>query len=471
MKRLILLLLLIGFAAPASAQNWSFQGTLPADTLRRNLASGPIKLAAVHGLATDADGNIWVQEHRTVGTVTPTTDIRIGSLDVPAGTATDVGGLWCIRPDGTQCPFSPLTTISDSDGNPADTLGIFYRSDDGGVSVYERMTGRGLSVSPDGQTIYAAFGNVLYAINASDGSKVGSTEVDYGTTLSGVGADAEGNVYVSAVLDSRAGLIYSADLSREIGQYADNIPAIGRGMTAASDGLTVFAPRFTISRTLMYTRDDLFSDFGDADSVLLGLNAESAVIHPTNGMLYVDSGLPGRVDASNALYGTNYQPYVWYGFDISELSATTPNPAPKDSIVWATDIGPNAFQRAIAFSRDGNTAYLGEFDGLLNLAVYAAPGTSIERREELATAIAVHGNAPNPFSGTTTITFELTQSGPVTLKVYDVLGREVATLVDEVLQASSYDATFDASGMPAGTYLYRLETVGGSDTGTMTVLR
>ena len=68
-------------------------------------------------------------------------------------------------------------------------------------------------------------------------------------------------------------------------------------------------------------------------------------------------------------------------------------------------------------------------------------------------------NYPNPFNPTTTITFTLAQDGMTTLKIFDILGREVATLVNEELKAGMlHQATFDASKVASGIYFYRLES-------------
>ncbi len=68
----------------------------------------------------------------------------------------------------------------------------------------------------------------------------------------------------------------------------------------------------------------------------------------------------------------------------------------------------------------------------------------------------LHQNYPNPFNPTTTIGYELSANCFVSLKVYDMLGREVKTLVNEVEKAGGYEVTFDASGLPSGVYFYRL---------------
>ena len=65
-------------------------------------------------------------------------------------------------------------------------------------------------------------------------------------------------------------------------------------------------------------------------------------------------------------------------------------------------------------------------------------------------------NYPNPFNPTTSIAFNVAEERHVRLAVYNSLGAEVAVLVDEVLAAGRYTRTFDATGLPSGTYVYRL---------------
>jgi hypothetical protein len=78
-------------------------------------------------------------------------------------------------------------------------------------------------------------------------------------------------------------------------------------------------------------------------------------------------------------------------------------------------------------------------------------------------------NYPNPFTTTTTFHYELPQSAQVTLRVYDVLGREVTTLVDQEQGAGFYDVEFDGSALSPGVYLYRLQ-IGVSEAAGLMVL-
>ncbi len=84
---------------------------------------------------------------------------------------------------------------------------------------------------------------------------------------------------------------------------------------------------------------------------------------------------------------------------------------------------------------------------------------------------ALHQNYPNPFNPSTTIRFELNQSGQTLLKIYDILSREIVRLVDEVLPAGSYKVTFDTNSLPSGIYFYRLESSGLNEVRKMILLR
>ena len=65
-------------------------------------------------------------------------------------------------------------------------------------------------------------------------------------------------------------------------------------------------------------------------------------------------------------------------------------------------------------------------------------------------------NYPNPFNPSTVISYQLPVNSHVTFKVYDVVGREVATLVDEQKEAGSYFVQFNASTNASGVYFYKL---------------
>lgn len=67
-------------------------------------------------------------------------------------------------------------------------------------------------------------------------------------------------------------------------------------------------------------------------------------------------------------------------------------------------------------------------------------------------------NYPNPFNPSTKIRFSIPSNEFVTLKVYNVLGSEIATLINDVLNAGSYEVDFNAEGLTSGVYFYTLST-------------
>jgi len=70
----------------------------------------------------------------------------------------------------------------------------------------------------------------------------------------------------------------------------------------------------------------------------------------------------------------------------------------------------------------------------------------------------LHPNHPNPFNATTEISFDLPRAAKVSLRVYDVLGREAAQLVNGTLNAGTHSVNFDAAALASGVYFYRIET-------------
>jgi hypothetical protein len=97
-------------------------------------------------------------------------------------------------------------------------------------------------------------------------------------------------------------------------------------------------------------------------------------------------------------------------------------------------------------------------------------GFALEQ-ERIPTDFVLNQNYPNPFNPSTTIQFDLPKTSEVSLKIFNILGEEVATLVSDRLSAGSYSYEWDASHLPSGVYLYRLETEDFVETKKMILLR
>lgn len=101
-------------------------------------------------------------------------------------------------------------------------------------------------------------------------------------------------------------------------------------------------------------------------------------------------------------------------------------------------------------------------------------GTSVANEDpDLASPVAfkVNQNYPNPFNPTTTISFESFVTAETSVKVYNMLGIEVATLVEGTLQTGSHEMVWNAAGLPSGTYFYRISADNVTQTRQMTLLK
>ena len=80
-------------------------------------------------------------------------------------------------------------------------------------------------------------------------------------------------------------------------------------------------------------------------------------------------------------------------------------------------------------------------------------------------------NYPNPFNPMTKIKFDIPKAFNTKLAVYDILGKEVAVLVNENLKAGSYEVDFSAADFPSGAYFYRITAEGFTETKKMVLLK
>ncbi len=97
--------------------------------------------------------------------------------------------------------------------------------------------------------------------------------------------------------------------------------------------------------------------------------------------------------------------------------------------------------------------------------------TSVETKNELPTKFHLEQNYPNPFNPTTTIKYQIPEISFVTLKVYDVLGSEIETLINEEKPVGSYEVDFDASNLSSGIYFFRLKAGSFVETKKMVLLK
>jgi hypothetical protein len=144
---------------------------------------------------------------------------------------------------------------------------------------------------------------------------------------------------------------------------------------------------------------------------------------------------------------------VWLNSNTTILF--TPDSALPYNTNFTVTIAPTA-KSIYGFFVDGNKDSVGGDAIILTFRTAKAPTGVAQRNDLLPSEYQLAQNFPNPFNPKTDIQFSLPRSSRTTLKIYDILGREVATLLDDNLGAGRYTVSFDASSIPSGVYFYRI---------------
>ena len=114
--------------------------------------------------------------------------------------------------------------------------------------------------------------------------------------------------------------------------------------------------------------------------------------------------------------------------------------------------------------------FAGSFSGYLFRSIN--PTTPVEyENDQYPSNHFLSQNYPNPFNPATMISYQIPQAGFVTLKVYDILGREVTILINEEKPAGSYEVQFTASGLTSGIYFYQIKAGEYSETKKMLMIK
>jgi len=132
-------------------------------------------------------------------------------------------------------------------------------------------------------------------------------------------------------------------------------------------------------------------------------------------------------------------------------------------ILWSLDLNDYEYDSSPAIGSDG-TLYIGTNlsstfqNHEQNLIGIRDTVTSVGDGFSGLLSYTLEQNYPNPFNSTTYIRFTIPQSGRITIKVYDLMGREVSTLLDRYQEAGRYDVIFQADELASGIYFYQLQS-------------
>ncbi len=163
----------------------------------------------------------------------------------------------------------------------------------------------------------------------------------------------------------------------------------------------------------------------------------------SNGYLYMD-GITR--DSRGNIYVSNWQKNAVYRYD--------PSFANPPTLVSSGHKGP----ADIFINQKTNILVVPNYDGNSIRFIQLDTSSVDNRGYPLPAEFNLRQNYPNPFNPSTTISYSISKSGFVILKVYNLLGREIQTLVQEFQTADTYTVTFEAANMPGGIYFYRLQT-------------
>ena len=457
-----ILLLTVGGIAHAQ-EGWVDQGPFPPDSSFT---------LATHGIAVDASGRIWIdQSQKSVAL-----DINGVPLSDADGNEFESAPIYVYNPDASLAR-EPIHTLG------GDTLGSFpnpfvsgiQTDHNGDIIVVARTSGS----SGD-----------IYRFSHETMEVVDKVVIDPFSPAS-PGIDANGNIYYANVGGDKTPLLIRGPDFSEAGFVTQEKRGIGRNLSVSADGNSVYwALSIAASRhgLVKYTRPDEFSPYttdfviteaddnadiaGDTTGfVHEGLVSESSTRHPTTGHIWFGNS-PSCCGAGNPNdldYFTRYRILTWYAIDPATDEIV-------DSLNYNLPVEYDGQKtRAIGFSPDGMDAYVGLYDtgGIFSVKKFSrGVSTSIQRDPtEVPDGFTLSQNYPNPFNPQTNIKFEMKEAGPASLRVYDMLGREVDILVDEHLAAGTYTATFTANSLPSGTYVYQLDVAGQQLSGKMMLVK
>lgn len=393
-------------------------------------------LGQLHGIAVDPDGKVWL------GNFNPEKYLPSGSTDTVTANLIRV-----FNPDGTPASFSPVWRVVGNGIN--DTLK--------GSNV------RGMRADHNGNIIITLGNQRMYRVNYQNGEGMSKVILTLGTSPTAPAVSDDGKIFVGPVVNSGSVIQeYDADFNYLGDVVSFSISGFSRSMECSADGNTLYFPSYSRGIIIVYNRPDEFSAFDSVGTIMDGVDCESIVFNKATGNLWASAG------SYNDMPDPPFTPNTWYEYDLSTDQVL-------DSLKWEFVVpqSPDERPRAIDFSPDGNTAYIGCFGGSgYPLAQKVEKLVSVEDQGEIVVnGYKLSQNYPNPFNPTTKINFELSASGFTTLKIYDMLGNEVATLVQNELTAGSHSVNFNAANLASGTYLYQLNVNGTRITNKMILLK
>jgi photosystem II stability/assembly factor-like uncharacterized protein len=256
------------------------------------------------------------------------------------------------------------------------------------------------------------------------------------------------------------------------------------------NGVTLFAIGFTPGNTLLYKSNDYGESFETIYSGFTTFNSIEPVYALSDDYIFLasrGSGLFGVIRSidngiswEQILFDDKISPAIFANDDGIVITGTAVlSYSDTNKVIVSTNYGNNWSDAipptkwgtsitSIKQDESGNLFFGTSGEGLFEVDII----TNInEETKYTLSGFKLSQNYPNPFNPTTAIKFELPERRQVTLKVYDVLGNEIATLVNEEKPGGSYEVEFNASNLTSGIYFCRLQAGSYIETRKMILLK
>jgi hypothetical protein len=343
-----------------------------------------------------------------------------------------------------------------------------------GSNLLAGTYGSGIFISADsGKTMTA----VDSGLTDSTESNVSSLAVSGSNIFSAISGNSSGTHGGDVFLSTNNGASWTpADSGLPSPSDGNNaifaLAAAGENIFAATgvkSGFTVY--RSTNNGTNWIGIDSNMTNYGSVRSlavngsdVFAGTDIGDVLFSPNGGTSWVpiDSGLAGGVYAIQPVNGSNVFVGTASGGDGGRVYLLT-----NSGTIW--DTANTGLRTSYVLSLAINGGYLfagtfggGGFAGDTGAGVWKRSLTGMitavkKNAIETPSTFSLSQNYPNPFNPTTTISFTLPSRSFVSLKIFDVLGREVSTIVYGELQAGTYNRQWNATNMASGVYFYRMQ--------------
>ena len=158
-----------------------------------------------------------------------------------------------------------------------------------------------------------------------------------------------------------------------------------------------------------------------------------------------------------------------FDFEIKNVSVSLVTGVYDPNYQDAAFMSPGIPYWVITFMSDNNEG--GDYDTSFTINALTSNFVSVQENDGVIQSIQLNQNYPNPFNPETVISYKLNVQSDVRLVVYDLLGREVETLVNGQKPAGDYKISFDGSYLPSGIYFYQLKSGGYFETKKMVILK